>query len=288
MIAITGANGHLGKATIKCLLQKMDGKNIIAMVRDPSKLKEFLKDGIDIRTADYEDPESLNEALKGVGTLLQISTTSMGERGIQQELNVVDAAKKQGVQHLVYTSGLKPREEAHFFAVQQCLKTENAILSSGICYTILRNGLYLETIPLFIGNALEDGNIYLSAGEGKVSFVGRDDIAEALSIVLTETVHKNKIYEITGAEAFNFEELARLLSKQTGRQIGYVDIPDEALKDELLKAGVPDEEAEWFLSLTQSIRHHEFADIEPALESLIRRKPVSVSDYLKVFNDPVG
>jgi NAD(P)H dehydrogenase (quinone) len=281
MIAITGANGQLGKATINCLLKKIKGENIIAIVRDPSKLQEFEGRGITIRTADYENPASLNEALKGADTLLQISTTSMGERGIRQELNVVEAAKQQGISYVVYTSGLKPNEDSHFFAVQQCLKTEEAILNSGINYTFLRNSLYMETIPQFIGNALEDGNIYLSCGQGKVSFVSRKDIAEALSVVLTEGDHINKIYEITGTEAFTFEHIAAQLSKEKELAITYADIPASVLKGELLKSGMPEEETNWFLSLTESIKYNEFAYVDDTLRELLNRKPVQLNDYLK-------
>lgn len=281
MIAITGANGHLGRATIKCLLKKMNSKNIIAIVREPVKIQDLAGTGIIIRTADYEDPAALNDALKGADILLQISTTSMGEQGIRQELNVVEAAKQQGIDYIVYTSGLKPSDGAHFLAVQQCLKTEEAIVNSGIDYTFLRNSLYMETIPLFIGNALEDGNIYFSAGKGKVSFVAREDIAEAVCTVLTENGHRNKLYEITGNAAFNFEEIAGLLTQKKGKKITYIDLPTEVLKAELLNSGMPEEEAGWFISLAESIKHNEFAPVEDALETLIQRKPMSFDTYIR-------
>ena len=281
MIAITGANGHLGKATMKCLLKKISGKNIIAIVRDPSKLSEFKDAGIIVRKADYEDIISLNEALKGIDTLLQISTTSMGERGIGQELNVVEAAKRQGIRHIVYTSGLKPDNEAHFLAVKQCLRTEQAILDSGMVYSILRNSLYMETIPLFMGNAVEEGGFYLSAGKGKVSFVSREDIAEALCTVLTGNGHQNRIYEITGSDSFGFDDIAALLSKNQAKRVAYVDVPEEVLREELLKSGMPEEEVGWFLSLIESIKHNEFAHVEDTLERLIQRKPQTLQDYLK-------
>ena len=271
----------MGKATIKCLLKKTGGENIIAIVRDPAKLSEFEDAGITMRKADYEDMDSLNEALKGIDTLLQISTTSMGERGIGQELNVVEAAKRQGVDCIVYTSGLKPNNKARFLAVQQCLRTEEAILNSGMSYTFLRNSLYMETIPLFMGNAIEEGGFHLSAGKGKVSFVLREDIAEALCTVLTGEGHRNKIYEIKGSDSFSFDDIAALLSENQGRRIAYVDVPEEVLKEELQKSGMPKEETDWFLSLTESIRHNEFAYVEDALEHLIQRKPQTLQEYLK-------
>src|SRR5688572_28121357 len=99
MIAITGANGNLGKATIGFLLKKTKPEQIVAIVRDPKKMEDLKNSGIQIRMADYDDLESLNEALKGVDKLLQISAISIGEQGVKEEANVVKAAKQQGVQH---------------------------------------------------------------------------------------------------------------------------------------------------------------------------------------------
>jgi len=280
MIGVTGANGHLGKATLNHLLKSVKPENIVAIARNPLKLKEFENTGIQIRTADYDQQESLNEALKGIDQLLQISTTSMGALGIRQENNVVKAAEKLGVKHIVYTSGLKPNPASHFFAVQQCLQTERAIVSSGIAYTFLRNSLYMETIPQFIGNALQEGNIYFPAGTGKVSFVYRDDIAEALSNVLTEDQHHYKTYEVTGAEPFSFSDIANLLGIEKNLEINYIDIPEAVLKDELIKSGMPEQECDWFLSLAQSIKADEFSYVDGTLEKLIRRKPITLNKYL--------
>lgn len=280
MIAITGASGHLGKATINHLLKKTKPENIVAIVRDPLKLAAYKDTGIQIRTADYNDLESLITALGGVNTLLHISTTSMGLLGILQESNVVKAADWEGIKHIVYTSGLRPNADSHFLAVQQCIRTEEAIINSKIDYTFFRNSLYMETIPQFIGNALEDGHIYFPAGAGKVSFVSREDIAEALSTVLVEDQHQNKVYEVTGSNAFSFQDIASLLSLEKKLNINYMDIPAEFLKAELVKTGMPEEEIGWFLSLAESIKANEFAPVENSLETLLKRRPLALKEYL--------
>jgi NAD(P)H dehydrogenase (quinone) len=280
MIAITGASGHLGKATINHLLKKIKPENIVAIVRDPLKLAAYKDMGIKIRTADYNDLESLIAALTGVNTLLHISTTSMGLVGVLQENNVVRAAEWEGVKHIVYTSGLRPKADSHFLAVQQCLRTEDAIVNSKISYTFFRNSLYMETIPQFIGNALQDGHIYFPAGAGKVSFVSREDIAEALSTVLVEDQYKNKVYEVTGSKAFSFQDIASLLSVEKKLSINYMDISAEFLKAELVKTEMPEEEVTWFLSLAESIKANEFAPVENSLEILLNRKPLALKEYL--------
>lgn len=281
MIAITGANGNLGKATIGFLMNKIKPEQIVAIVRDPKKLEDLKGSGIQIRTADYDDFESLSEALKGVDKLLQISAISIGEQGVKEEANVVKAAKQQGVQHIVYTGAVKPKADAHFMATRQCLATEKAILDSGIPYTFFGNSLYMETIPIFIGEALEHGNIYYPAGNGAVSFVSRTDIAEAISNVLASEGHKNKRYEITGSKAYTFKDLASILTSEKGVEVSYVNIPNVVLAEELDKFQMPDDQIGWQLSLADSIKANEFSYVDSTLEDLLKRKPLEINEYLR-------
>ena len=281
MIAITGANGNLGKATIGFLLKKIKPEQIVAIVRDPKKMEDLKDSGIQIRIADYDDLESLNEAMKGVDKLLQISAISIGKQGVKEEANVVTAAKQQGVQHIVYTGAVKPKLDAYFMATQQCLATEKAILDSGIPYTFFGNSLYMETIPIFIGEALEHGNIYYPAGNGAVSFVSRIDIAEALSNVLASNGHENRRYEITGSRAYTFKDLAAILTAEKGMEVSYVNIPNVVLAEELDKFQIPDDQIGWQLSLADSIKADEFSYVDDTLEDLLKRKPFALKEYLR-------
>lgn len=274
MIAITGASGNLGKAVIQFLLKKTKPENIIALVRHPATMREF---DVQVRRADYEDLDTLNAALKGVEKLLQISATSMGEAGIRQETNVVRAAIQQEVKHIVYTGSIRPSAMANFYATHQALATERAILSSGITYTFLRNSLYMEIMPLFIGNALEAGHWEYPAGNGKVSFVSRMDIAEALANVLTEAGHENKKYEISGSKAYTFADTAKLLN------ITYADVPNAYLEKGMAVEHLPGELISCMISMVDGIKANEFAYVEKDLEYLLHRKPQSFEQYLKTL-----
>lgn len=280
MIAITGASGHLGKATIGFLINKIDPANIIAVVRDPEKMKDF--PGIQVRVADYDDAASLRDALSGVKTLLQISSASYGDHATQQEKNVVDAASGAGVQHIVYTSTVNPGSQPIFFGSQTNQHTENAIRASGITYTFFRNSMYMETIPQFIGSAMEDGQIFYPAGEGKVSFVARTDIAEALANVLAAgEKHANAAYDITGTGAYSFSDIATLLASEKGLPASYTDIPASAFRDELVKLEMPPIAVDFYISMADSVKAGEFAHVDGALERLLQRKRVVLKDYVR-------
>lgn len=280
MIAITGANGNLGKATISFLLQKVTPTNIVAIVRNPETLNDFKKRGVIIRQADYDDAKALQTALQNISTLLQISATNTGNIGRRQEQNVVLAAKKQNVNHIVYTSSLTPKSNAYFQATRQAFVTEKEIIQSGIPYTFLRNSMYMEAIPELIGNAFETREIRYPSGNGKVSFVSRTDIAEAIANVLVENTHQNHTYEITGNSAYTFDELAKLISIK----MKHIDIADITFKDELNSYQLPRQVADLLVSMANGIKAGEFSYTADTLEKLLGRKPLGLNEYIKSCN----
>lgn len=283
MIAITGASGNLGKATLGFLLQRTTASNIVAIVRDADKMKEFADKGVQVRVADYNDLSALTAAMQGVDTLLQISASSIGVEAAAHEKNVVTAATQAGVKHIVYTSTVKPEENAHFMSARQCLQTELDIAATGIPYTFFRNSMYMETIPQFIGGGLYDGNIRFPAGDGKVSFASRIDIAEALANVLTTTGHENKRYEITGSTALGFKEIAETLAAEKQLPATYTNIPAAELQEVLTEIQMPNDEAIWFLTLANSVKHNEFSHVDTTLETLLQRKPLTLNQFIKAI-----
>lgn len=280
MIAITGASGHLGKATIQFLVKKINPAGIIAIVRDPAKIQDI--PGIQIRVADYDDPASLAAALTGVEKLLQISSASYGDHATQQEKNVVDAAKAAGVKHVVYTGTVNQNDNPIFYGSKTNLATEKAIQQSGLAYTFFRNSMYMETIPLFIGSAMEDGQIHYPAGSGAISFVARTDIAEGLSNVLAANKgHVNAIYNITGNKAYTFSDIAGYLQSEKGLPATYTDIPAGAYRDEMLKLEMPEFVVDFYISMAESVKSNEFSHVDDSLESLLQRKRLSLQEYVK-------
>ncbi|MFC3200123.1 NAD(P)H-binding protein [Parapedobacter deserti] len=282
MIAITGASGHLGQLTLSRLIEKLPAGNLVAIVRNPEKLEGYKGSDMAIKTADYEDTAALVKALDGVETLLQISSSTSGAVATQQESNVVRAAAAAGVRHIVYTSTLSPGPDAIFLAGQTCMATEQAIKNHGFTFTFFRNSMYFETIPLFIGSAVKDGQIYYPGGNGKISFVSREDIAEALAVVLTEPDrHHDVEYRVTGEEAFSFEDLATLLKSEKGLNAAYHDLPEDAFVAELGKAGMPQDEIDFTVSMAASIRAGEFAAVDDQLEKLLERRRRGLSMYIE-------
>lgn len=234
-IGITGASGQLGKIVLDKLKLKTPAENIVALVRDPQKVSG---EAIEVRAFDYEKPELLAEALSGIDKLVLISGNEIGKRAAQHA-NVIEAAKHAGVKLIVYTSLLRANNTTISLAGEH-LKTEKDLKASGLSYVILRNGWYTENYTASIQDVLALGTLYGCAGEGKTSSASREDFAEAVVAVLTSEGHTNKTYELAGDEAFTLSEYAATLSQVSGKNIPYVNLPEEDYAKALSQAGLPE------------------------------------------------
>ncbi|HNQ73413.1 MAG TPA: SDR family oxidoreductase [Verrucomicrobiota bacterium] len=242
-IAITGSTGQLGRLVINRLKAKQLAADTIALARSRGKASDL---GVEVREADYARPETLEPALAGVDTLLLISSSEVGRRA-PQHANVIAAAKKAGVKRIVYTSMLHADTSPLNLAGEHN-QTEAMLKESGVPHTLLRNGWYTENYTASVPAALANSAFYGSAGEGRISSAPRADYAEAAAIVLTSTGHAGKVYELAGDQAYTLADLAAEISRQTGRSIPYVNLPESEYAAALKRAGLPDGLAAAFAS----------------------------------------
>lgn len=234
-IAITGATGQLGRLVIEKLKATVPADQIVALVRTPAKAADL---GIEAREANYSQPETLEAALAGVDTLLLISSSEVGQR-VTQHRNVIEAAKKAGVQRIVYTSVLHA-DNSPLSLAEEHRATEADLKSSGVAYTLLRNGWYTENYTGSVQGTLAGGALLGSAKDGKISSATRADFADAAVAVLTGQGHEGKTYELAGDESYTLTELAAEISRQTGKDIPYRDLPVADYAAALASFGIPE------------------------------------------------
>jgi NAD(P)H dehydrogenase (quinone) len=234
-IAITGATGELGRLVVDRLKQRVAANEIIALVRDIHRASSL---GVEARAADYTQPDALEAALAGIDILLLISSSEIGQR-VVQHTHVINAAKRAGVRHVVYTSLLHADTSTLSLAPEH-VETEKALKASGLTYTILRNGWYTENYMGAVAPALGLGTLYSSAADGRIASASRADYADAAVAVLTGQGHEGKTYELAGDTAYTLAELAAELFTQSGKTVGYQSIPEAAYAGALVKAGLPE------------------------------------------------
>jgi len=274
-IGITGATGQLGRIVVNKLKEKVSADSIIALVRSSSKAADL---GVSTREADYEKPETLESALKDIDTLLLISSSEVGKRATQHQ-NVIDAARKNGVKWIVYTSLLHADTSTISLAGEH-LQTEAALKQSGIPFTILRNGWYTENYGGAIPGAIAGDALLGSAGDGKISAASRKDYAEAAVAVLTTNGHQGKVYELAGDEAFTLTDLGAEISKQSRKNIPYKNLPEDEYATILTNFGLPAGLAAAIAGWDAGISKGDLFDDSKQLSSLISRPTTPIAEVV--------
>lgn len=282
MLLITGANGHLGTATIDFLLDRIPKEKIAGLVRSEEKGKELKEKGVELKIGDYFDRSSLARAFKGINTLLLISTSTM-EKRVEQHTNVIEEAANAGVGHIIYTSMVMADKRlsplAHVHA-----ETEKVLDQSGIPVTLSRHTFYTEFFPMYLGNALETGQWVAPSDGQKVNFAYRTEMAEALANILADPVpHRNKTYELTSGQAYTFEELANILSEASGKKISYSDIEIDKYVNHLQEAGLPEEIVGMAKLSSESVCNGALDITTGDLEELLGCRPKTTEEFIREF-----
>lgn len=279
ILLVTGASGHLGRRATEVLLEARAGK-VIAGTRHPSKIADLAAKGAEVRKVDFDDP-ALADAFKGVDRLLLISTDALDAPGkrLRQHKAAIEAAKKAGVKHVVYTSMPKPEPGSPIPFAPDHYGTEQALAESGLGWTVLRNSWYQENLFHSLPQVLASGKWFSAAGDGKVAHVSREDAAYAAAAALAAEPSGNARYDITGTELLTTAEIAKLASEATGKPIEIVSVTDEQLTQGMIAAGVPASFAPILASFDTNTRVGNAAIATDAVQKLTGRVPRSLKQF---------
>lgn len=268
---VTGSTGELGRLVIGELLKRVPSGGIVAGVRSPNHevAKQFVAQGVEIRVADYAQPETLVAAFQGIDRLLLISSSADDGRLAQHE-NVINAAKAAKVGLLAYTSLLHADTSALGFG-EDHRRTEAILAASGLPHVLLRHGWYLENHMHLIPTALKYGAVLGCAGEGRFSTASRGDFAEAAAVVLTTEGQAGRTYELAGDESYTLADFATAISAAAGRPVAYKDMPEADYKRMLIDMKVPEGVAELIADADTGASRGELEDGGQQLSALISR-----------------
>ena len=281
-ILITGATGHLGTTIIEYLLKNTTADKIVALARNKEKATLLAERGIETRIGNFDDKQSLENALQGIDKVLLISGTELHR--LQQHKNVVDASKKAGVNYIVYTGAALKSDFSNPF-MNDHFKTEDYIRENGFTFTFLRNSFYSDALPVLAGEAATETGIFLPAGTGKVPFVLRRDLAEATANVLLQNGHENKTYELTGRNQYSFGDIANILSELSGKNVAYTNADESTFSETLRQHGLTEMMIEIRASFSRDIRNRQFEIISNDLQNLLGRTPADLKIVLKdIYN----
>jgi len=278
-IGVTGASGNLGRHVVK-YLKDAGAKRIVAISRNPDKLKDLAGPGVELRQGTFDDPVGLASAFAGIERLLIVSTDSLHTRA-QQQLNAVEAATKVGVKHIAYTGIASPYPDTNPAAAipDSHFWTEVKIAASGVDFSFLRNNLYTDYLIPSAQNAIASGTLYHATGTGRRATITREDCAVAAVAALLGAEGK-RVYDIGGPEAFSADEFAAILATISGKPVKAVNVTGEQLVAGMEQAGVPKAMAPALARFDLDISKGYLGIVSGDFEKLTGRQPRSVADFL--------
>jgi uncharacterized protein YbjT (DUF2867 family) len=278
MIIVTGANGQLGRAITEHLLTRLPAAQLGISVRDPAQAQSFADRGVRVRQADFADPHSLLSAFEGATQILLVSSNARASGGdaIAQHRSAIAAAKTVGARRIVYTSHMAASAASAFSPMLDHAETETMLAQSGIAWTALRHGFYAASGIALLGDALQTGTLPAPA-DGKIAWTAHADLAEAAAIILAdEGAFDGPTPPLTASQALDLADLAKIASEVLGRPVERQTIADAALLAKMAERGVPAEGAAIALGLYVASRQGEFAAVDPTLQRLLNRQPITM------------
>jgi uncharacterized protein YbjT (DUF2867 family) len=277
-ILISGATGQVGSELVRALSRR--GAAFRAMVR-PSELeraRRMLGD-VELAPANFDDPESIARALAGAEQAFLLTPSS--ERAEEQQRRFVDLARRQGVRKIVKLSQYAADAGSPVRFLRYHAAVERAIRDSAIAFTFLRPNLFMQGLLGFRETIAASGAFFAAAGDAPVSAIDVRDIAEVAAAALLETRHDGVTYDLTGPEALTHAQMAAELASALGRPVAFVDVPPEAMREALSRAGLPDWQADGLIEDYAHYRRGEAAAVSPAVEAVTGVPPRSFATFAR-------
>jgi NAD(P)H dehydrogenase (quinone) len=251
----------------------------VAASRYPEKLS--VPTGIETRHIDFDDTNSLNSAFAGIDRALIISTDRNDVPGLRitQHGAAIHAARAAGVQHLVYTSMLNPEDSLVPFAPDH-RETELIIAGSGLDYSILRVSWYADGLLPNVASAFESGKWYSCAGDGRINYVTRDDVARAAAAALISRAGSREHLDITGPQPHTVADIAAIASRLGASPIEVIQVSETQRAEHARAAGISEEVIALTLATDATIRTGRFDVASTAVADLTGTAATSVEAFL--------
>lgn len=274
MILITGATGTNGRPLVELL--KQQGAPLRLMVRDKAKAEKLGGPSVELIEGDLDAPDTLEEALKGIETAFLLPP--FVPDAVEMQRNFIEAAKSAGVKRIVKFSVLGADSNGSIAITKWHGEAEELLKNSGLQWTILRPNAFMQNL-LGLADPIKGGTLYEPVADARISMVDVNDIAAVAAATLTQDGHEGQIYEITGPQGVDSNEVAAALSAATGTTVTYVAVSSEQFRASL--AGAP----QWLIDaldeLYAAYRTGAFATVTNDVERVTGRSATDIDTWAK-------
>ncbi|WP_295746424.1 NAD(P)H-binding protein [uncultured Limosilactobacillus sp.] len=227
---LTGASGHLGQRVVQQLAFLVSGGQLRVGVHNMKKAGLFDSNQVEVAHLDYFDQESIDHSFADVDVLIYIpSITYNLVRRIQEFENVLAGAKRNHVDSFIFVSFFADQVNNPFQMSPFYAYVPRRLAGSGLNYAYVRNSLYADPLIPYLPELIERGHLIYPVGDQTMSFISRDDSARAIASLATQPTMRDhgQSYLLSMVRNYNMVELGKLMSKVTGRHIGYQPVTVE-------------------------------------------------------------
>jgi uncharacterized protein YbjT (DUF2867 family) len=286
-ILVTGASGRAGTEMIRQLAAA--GASVRGAVHYPDHDAESRVGRVDFVEVDIDRPDTLDTAFRGIDEAVLI--TPEEPEMVVQTRNLVEAAERAGVGHLVRVSFLHAGH-AGGPLLDWHREAEAVVRESVIPSTILRPNSYMQNFLTMYGPSIfVRGAFFTPMGGGRISYIDARDVADAAVEVLMRegrdgsesggSGRGDRIYSLTGPRPLPHDEIAEILTRAAGQPIRYVDVGEDDACMALRRRGASEQLVEALCGLWMAMRHDEFATTAGDFEELTGRPPRTFEDFVR-------
>ncbi len=231
MVTITGAFSYTGKYVARILLDR--GYRVRTLTGHPER-ENPLGTAVEVFPFSFDDPERLRQTLRGTSTLINTYWVrfphgdSTFEKAVRNTRTLIAAAKDAGVRRIVHVSIAEPSKNSALAYYRGKAELEQAVVDSGLAYTILRPTVIFGAEDVLINNIawfVRHLPVFGIPGDGRYRI--RPIYVEDMARLMAEGVEsdENAVINAVGPETYIFEDLVSLTARSVGRSVRLVHLP---------------------------------------------------------------
>jgi uncharacterized protein YbjT (DUF2867 family) len=278
-ILVTGATGTVGREVIKQLIEA--GQEARALVRSARSSYRIQGPGVEIVEGDYSRPDTLEAAFHGVDKAFLATPVDRRMGRWYHAMSL--AAKRAGTTHIIKLSAMGADHQSPSLLARRHAETDQLLENSGLKWTIIQPNSFYQNLLELEGSIRNENSFALPCGDIRQSHVDARDVAAVAMRALIGDGHEHHTYVLTGPEAITYSEMASIMSESLGRQIEYVEIPEDDLRDRAIKSGLPEWKADMKSGVCSLFASGGLSEVTDTIEEIVRRKPIDFRQFVKNY-----
>jgi uncharacterized protein YbjT (DUF2867 family) len=289
-VLVAGATGFLGNEICRQLRKKnLPVKAMVRTTTDPAKIEQLTKLGVRVVQGDLRNKKTLSQALQGVKTVVA-TVSSMpfsykpGENDIQSVdengmINLIDASKSAGVNNFIYTS-ISINLDMEFPLRNAKRKVEKYLQKSGLTYTILRPGCFMELwLSAAVGFDALNGKVNIcGTGINPLAYISIKDVAKFAVESISNPSSKNAALELGGPQNISQLDAVKIFEEVLHKKIEVQLVPVDALQAQFNGAEDPMQKS--FTGLMLCVANGDLINMKDILQTF-PIKLTSVREYVR-------